>query len=351
MLRPITRVPCWPGLVAGFDLQLTLARWLCDAATNPASVAEPQVRALHPHAAVQEWLWSFLHPRADQTRLLTAAILVASHTAAERLRLLAWLDIVANVGAQFHANPPQWTAPPEDLPQWLAFKELMLAFYEKLNNRGLPFDSNGNPTAGSGVTYKQFVKEFLQDHSDCVCVVCGGYLGNVQVDHWIGKANYPALSIAPDNLLPMCHQCNESPGKGTKPVFAVGAVHAFEDWFHPYHRSGHGRVRLQYEPQRFCVVTTAMYAADDERTSNLDKLIKLSDRWTREFKAEYRKKQKEFRQLIAAGHLQRNRPTIDGELQRCLVALVEDSPHYHVHRVLLECVREPARLDAWLSEL
>lgn len=351
MLRPITRVPCWQGLQAGFELQLTLARWLCNPATTQVTVTEPAVKALHPHLAVKDWLWSFLHPRANQIRLLDAARLVASHTQPEKQRLLDWLNITANVSAQFQNNPPQWQAPPSHLPQWASFRELMEAFYDKLDTKGLPFDANGSPTAGGGVTYKQFVEEFKARHSAQVCVVCGDHLGKAQVDHWVFKANYPILSIAPDNLLPMCHQCNEPPGKGSQPVFVLGAAGAFENWYHPHHRSGHGRVHPLYDPMKLSVFAAPVNVVDDARTSNLDKLVKLSDRWTSEFKAEYRNKQKELGQLIAAGHITSTAHDVDAELRRSLVRLVVDRPNYHVHRVLHEAALEPERLNAWLADL
>lgn len=350
MLRPIARVPCWLGLQAGFELQLTLARWLCDPTTTRASVTEPGVRALHNHSAVKDWLWSFLLPRADQRRLLSAAISVVSHTQPNKQRLLDWLTIVSKISDQFHVNPPQWPAPPQDLPEWAAFKELMLAFYEKLNSKGLPFDATGQPTAGQGVTYRQFVDEFKATHSDRVCVVCGDHLKGVQVDHWVGKATYPVLCIAPDNLLPMCCECNEPPGKGTQPVFALGVAEAFQDWFHPHHRSGHGRLVVRYEPKRG-VVATALNAADNVRTLNLDKLMKLSERWTREFKAEYASRQKSLRQLIEKGRLMRNEQDMRGKLHEYLDELDAERPGFEIHRQVLNCACEPDRLKAWISEL
>ena len=121
----------------------------------------------------------------------------------------------------FGAHPPQWAAPPLALPPWPAFKELMLGFYDRAGYQGVTVCPTGQPTAGPGVTYKQFVEEFKDKHSHHVCVICGGHLGKPQVDHWVWKADYPIFSIAPDNLLPMCHQCNDPPGKGTQPVFAT----------------------------------------------------------------------------------------------------------------------------------
>jgi hypothetical protein len=149
----------------------------------------------------------------------------------------------------------------------------------------------------------------------------------------------------------MCHQCNEPPGKGIRPVFALGIADAFQDWFHPHHRPGHGRVALRYEPGKLKVVPVAVNAADNGRTSNLDELLKLSDRWTREFKAEYGSRQKALRQLIEVGYFTRTAEDLDRELGRALVELVEDRPNYHVHKTLLECVREPERLAAWVEDL
>lgn len=90
---------------------------------------------------------------------------------------------------------------------------------------------------------------------------------------------------------------------------------------------------------------------DYARTANLDKLVKLSDRWTSEFKAEYRNKQKELRQLIAAGHIARIAHDVEAELQRSFIRLVVDRPNYHVHRLLHEAALEPDRLNAWVQEL
>ena len=87
----------------------------------------------------------------------------------------------------------------------------MEAFYEKgLNStNGIPYLSDGIPTAGGGVTYAQFVQEFREAHrlnqnhdAREVCVLCGGPLGQTpEVDHWIAKSAYPLLSVCADNLL------------------------------------------------------------------------------------------------------------------------------------------------------
>jgi hypothetical protein len=309
------------------------------------------VRVLHAHPVVQDWLWSFLYPRAGQTRLLDAAREVASQTPIEKHQLLDWLSTVADVAAQFRTNPPPWPDPPQHLPHWAAFKDLMLAFYDKLNSKALPFDCQGRPTATAGVTYREFVEGHQAAHGDRVCVICGAHLGKAHVDHWIWQANYPVLSIAPDNLLPMCHECNLAPGKGEKPVFAPGVAEAFLNWFHPHHRPGFGRIRPRYDEKALRVCVAAHDPQESERASNLDGLLNLSIRWTQEFKAEYRNKQKEILQLIAAGQVARSIQHVETEIRSSIEKLVEDRANYHIHRVLLESLLDPMRLAAWVEEL
>src|SRR6266581_1096450 len=122
MLRPIYRVASWNGLAAGFDLQLKLARWLCEPATTRAAITKAGLAAVHPHVDVQSWLWHFLRPRADRLRLLKAARAVASQSAADKQVLRAWVDVVSDLGAQFQPNPPQWLEAPKKLNAWKAFR-------------------------------------------------------------------------------------------------------------------------------------------------------------------------------------------------------------------------------------
>jgi hypothetical protein len=350
MLKNIQRVPCWQGLAAGFSLQLCLARWLCDEATTSLVVYEPQVRALHVNQTVQDWLWNFLLPRRDKTRLLDAARDVADATRLEKQSLLAWINVAGNVAAQFQPVPPSWSASPEHLPKWSKFKELMLGFYKKGFNNGLPFDSEGNP-AVDGVSYKQFVDEFKQLHGEQSCVICGGPLGRApHVDHWVNEASFPVLSIAPDNLLPMCQDCNEAPAKGQKPTFALG-VNAFAAWFHPYHRAANGRFELQYDVHQLTVRPHPLDPTESTRVNNLDQLFQLTSTWTRTFKAKYLNCSKSLRQHIDNGDLAADVVSVAEKLAGWHSDLVPDEPHYLVHGALLRCAQEQDRLAILVDEL
>ena len=90
------------------------------------------------------------------------------------------------------------------------------------------------------------------------------------------------------NLTVICSSCNEAPDKGLKPVHSAGS---FADWFHPYLRPGSGVFQLLYDSHAAAVHCSAVAPADQPKAVNLDRLLNLASRWTREFKAEYVKHQ------------------------------------------------------------
>lgn len=350
MLRPIHRVACWNGLQAGFDLQVALARWLCAVTTTGALVNEGGVAGVRPHVDVQSWLWSFLRPRAGQLRLVDAAVVVADQSPVDKQALLAWIDVVRDVGAQFQPNPIRWPEPPRALTAWGAFKELMLAFYDRLK-LGLPFDGNGNVVAENGITYSQFVAEYKAIHGERACVLCGGPLGKLEVDHWIHKAEFPILAIAPENLLPTCRGCNVAPAKGMKPTYRPSDPVAFADWFHPYLRPGHGRIAVSYDDAHTSVVPVAHDPADAGRSDSLDRLLDLRARWTAEFKARHGALRRSLSQLAHRGRLERTTVALRRELEHRLVALVAGEPNSEIERLLLDHSATPYVLSTLLEEI
>jgi hypothetical protein len=249
-----------------------------------------------------------------------------------------------------YGGPAAWPSPRTDLAQWNAFKELMQGFYEKLA-AGLPFDGAGNPVDSNGVTYGQFVHEFKLAHGDRVCVLCDGPFSGPQVDHWIGKAAFPLLAIAPHNMLPICCVCNEPPAKGTKAAYTAGVAEAFKDWFHPYHYPGYGRVSMVYEITRLAVFASALAPADVIRVQHLDGLLNLSLRWTGTFKAEYRNRQKALRQLIDNGYLAATVNDLRQKLAEWKISLVVDEENFQVSNLVLDHALDPDSLNGWLMEL
>ena len=59
------------------------------------------------------------------------------------------------------------------------------------------------------------------------CPLCG--VGNVKtLDHHLPKMRYPALAVAPTNLIPACHECNFGKRSG---VPINGAEHTLHPYF------------------------------------------------------------------------------------------------------------------------
>lgn len=364
MLKPIRRVACSPALSACRRLQEHLVAWLCDVNVGPADIIQadlvpPQV----PTQIEADWLWMFLQRKDNKKPLLDRAKVIAGMSPDEKIALLSWVQTVSQLPAQFQPNPS--TAWPTAQPvisevAWNAFKELMLAFYKKGFNGGLPYKSDGKPVNNGGLTYAQFVKAFRDEHrlnSDPnareVCVLCGGPLGQTpQVDHWIAESDYPLLSICADNLLPVCEDCNSTTNKGQKPVHSAGI---FSGWFHPYLRPANGGIWLDYDVQTRSITATAKSSTETAKVANLDKLLNLSERWTREFKMEYAKQQgiliQRERRRINKGQTRHTQNEILIHLQSIQDDLIPTEPHYEVHSVLCTAMFDQARLAAWETEL
>jgi hypothetical protein len=205
------------------------------------------------------------------------------------------------------------------------------------------------------VTYERFKKDFLREHKidkkvDAreACVMCGAELRKAQVDHWVAKAAYPLLSVCADNLIPMCDECNEAPNKGKSPVHTAGA---FQDWFHPHKRHPGGKLVLRLNVPAFGIELESTDPMDAQRVANLDKLLNLQTRWSKELRAEYRKVQRS----IEKQQFKNGVPLTFVELYELIVDWVEElsaeEPNHEVHQVLAKALLDPSRMLAWHTEL
>jgi hypothetical protein len=155
-----------------------------------------------------------------------------------------------------------------------------------------------------------------------------------------------------DNLTLICSICNEAPNKGDKLVYSANG---FTDWFHPHLNPGYGALRLGYDFHLAAVHCSAVAPADEPKVANLDSLLNLASRWTREFKAKYAKQQGVLRgreerriRLAKARHTPQE---LKAYVQQWAHDLVPTEPHHEVHALLGQAMSEPARLKAWLAEL
>lgn len=359
MLKPIHRVSCSPALFACQRLMQRFALWLCTPEVRGADVTQANLRACMPSTIEADWLWSLLARSVGERTHLNRAQTVADYSNDDKKGLENWVQAVSALAQHFGPEPP--VALPSQPPnkwgprdrRWASFKDLMLAFYEPGLHIGLPYQDSGTPTNDPNlkVTYKRFVEDFrqahrLDPHPDAreVCVLCGGELRLAAVDHWVGKGDFPILSVCADNLLRICKECNEAPNKGQKDVHTAGR---FLDWFHPYLRHANGEIHLQYIRGEFGIRASSNSFDDERRVENIDNLLNLSRRWTCEFKAEYRRVQRSVEDYRARGR------TLDAvSLKKMLLDYSEGlsarERWYEVHRVLAYALLEPARVQALL---
>lgn len=363
MLKPVHRVACSPALAACQQLMQRFALWLCDPATTGAHISQQGLQPPVLASAIEaNWLWNFLLRVEAGQSLLNRAQTVAAMSPAQKMALRAWVQTVSALATQFQPAPTPWpiNRPVEEQSDWVAFKELFESFYKKGFESGLPYQANGTPTAAGGVNYAGYVTAFRNTHrlnpapyAREVCVLCGGPLGDIpQVDHWVLESKFPLLSVCADNLCVICSTCNEPPNKGKQPVHSNGS---FADWFHPYLRPGHGAVHLVYVLADLSVHCSAVTPADQPKVDSLDKLLKLSFRWTRELKAEYVKHQDVLRRReqyrVKNGQARHSVADIQSYVQQWQVDLVPSEPHYEVHQTLSLALQQPPRLAAWHREL
>lgn len=367
MLKPIAQPLCCGALQACRRLQQQFTDWLCDPAVNATDITLAYL--LPPRLPTQieaEWLWAFLQREFDKKPLLLRAQTLADMPEHDKTLLRGWVDEAGKLLSQFQRNPPAWPVehPAISAASWQAYKELMGSFYEKGFRAGLPYSENGTPVNDGGVTYAQFVRQFREAHRNSenpdaseACVLCGGPLENTPpVDHWIAESRYPIFSVCSDNLLVICGTCNPRPNKGDKPVYSdtIGG-NAFANWFHPYLRPACGSIGLHYNVQTLTITCSALNPSDTEKVANLDKLLDLSNRWTRQFKAEYFSHADELRrreQIRLANNQPRyTQAEIVSHIKTEQAVLSPTRPHYEVHRTVFDALLEQARLDAWQTEL
>lgn len=352
MLRPITPV-CQPALDACHALQTRLVLWLCESGRKAADVTATNLCTLHASPIAGSWLIAFLDKKLKDTKLLKRAKVIAGLPTTEKGNITAWLNASNNTASQFQNPPPVWPAKPTCSEKgWAALRELLESFYTKGLGEGLPFDETGSPVATGGVDRESFVKAFKSANGEITCILCDGPLGSPEVDHWIAKKHYPSLSTCSHNLIPICHECNSRANKGEKPVWADSA-NAFDDWFHPVFRSANGWMEPRHQTMQ-AIKVVATSPVHTNRVNNLDKLIKLSDRWTSEFKMQFNAYKKTLRGKISRGRITATQVDLASELHEFELEIADENPlkaNSVIRKLTLSTMQEPAKLGALLTEL
>ncbi|HGM5918035.1 TPA: hypothetical protein ACKP5X_000273 [Stenotrophomonas maltophilia] len=362
MLKSVHRVQCSPALAACQQLMRRLALWLCAPQVSGTSVTKANLEANIGSSIEGAWLWRLLAGTSGTKALLGKAKRIADLPPADKTELEQWINEVSALAQHFGRTPP--VTLPVDPPNhwgsreetWKSFRALMVAFYEEGLREGLPYSANGTPTTAASlrVSYDQFVREFraahrLDPHPDAreVCVLCGGALVLPAVDHWLAKTTFPLLAVCADNLLPICGECNSAPQKGQKDVHTNGS---FNDWFHPYLRHANGAIRLRYDDAALRILVESSTKADSSKVQNLDALLDLGNRWTREFKAEYRRLQREILQFKDRSNPQPSAEQLAERIRDYRNRLSDKEPNFEVHSEVVETFLIPERLQAIFTE-
>lgn len=353
MLHPINVPSCSPALEWLVQLQRDILAKLCSPSTVEAMVTPEWVAAIRPDCTA--WLERFVRRSYKRASLLSAMQTIASVSRDRKHTILRYFD---NSQALTESFDPAVFAPTEISPvQNLGsdgivscLRNLLEAFYEIALRDGLPIDTPGN--TGQSFNRSRFVEIFKKENYDRVCPFCDGDMNGPEVDHWMPKSQYPALSCHPKNLIPVCHRCNSSECKGEKSPLTFANHRPFDDWFHPYERPAYGNFSVEMTSSRISLVNTD--AGQQARLKNLDDLLKLTPRWSEEYKrwaANY------LKQLADKVRRKRMKPTPDEVLDAISEWLAEITaegtrmPHSIIRRVVLERVHtaESPDFHAWLQ--
>ncbi|MDI3206795.1 hypothetical protein [Pseudomonas shahriarae] len=365
MLRPIKKTDCAAALNATQKMIQGFSLWLCKPKSSGAALTEVRVYRLMQTPYEASWLWNFLNgTQAGKTHLERAQHLADLPTDKKR-HLKKWIIASTNVEVYFGLIPTGKKIP-ITLPftqyvdgniHWENLKDLMEAFYLKGLKEGLAYQPNGTPATNKkeALNYHIFRNSFIalhqkdsHEYARQICIICNGELRNVSVDHWIAKSAYPLLSVCADNLVPICSECNQSPNKGAKRVHTDGS---FEDWFHPHLRHPDGTLNITYEPTKFGVALTSTRPSDNKRVANLNTLFNLEQRWTREFKGEYRKL---YNSILTRQRKTGEELTLEAlckQINFWADGLTPGQPHFEVHKALADSLRDTNRLMVWHADL
>jgi hypothetical protein len=116
-----------------------------------------------------------------------------------------------------------------------------------------------------------------------ICAICDASLnaGGESIDHFFPESQYPALSVHPTNLFPLCKKCNNDFKKEKDPL-ANGKI---TEIFLPYRRYVRPEVRLAFSDDgQGGYVVRLMSIKDDlvskKRVENLEYLFDISNRWS-----------------------------------------------------------------------
>lgn len=172
------------------------------------------------------------------------------------------------------------------LPELLAIAYEAKNWEEKnCNEKDWVIRKAGVKIGGVTIDYKSLCEGLRMQEKWGTCPVCLRYGAVLQVDHYLPKAIYPALTFHPYNLAGICMECNTYIGKGQKdPLDGEGGKRNLTEIYFPYLRAGEEEVQLLVERKGIDYLVELKPKDSSEvlakkRIENLDVLFKLHKRW------------------------------------------------------------------------
>lgn len=159
-------------------------------------------------------------------------------------------------------------------------KDLIVHLYEQLFYKGK------TQALGVSFSYHDFKEGLFVNNTELVCPACLGYRDNLketgEVDHYLPKAKYPALTFHPINLAVICDECNGTSIKGEcDPLENADLTEVYL----PYLRAAEDETQLAVVGvggmRKMVMLPRYPSHKVEKRIENLDKLFHLSKRWTK----------------------------------------------------------------------
>ncbi|RMH93271.1 MAG: hypothetical protein D6681_13715 [Calditrichaeota bacterium] len=291
MLHRVKLPACETHLRWIVELQRALITALCDAHCHPGDVTiEWALNVVGPLGVDVAWLRRFCTWSKDKITFLARMQQIAGLDAETKGLILAAFDHDQKLEAAFADDAEQphnlmglSSLPAGSAPVVQAFFEM---FYDPALYRGyrVPNASDFEP-----FSRQTFVDAFIEENGHDrnnnpvrVCAMCDGDLGNAEVDHYYPKGQYPFLSCHPQNLVPICSDCNSTANKGEKPPLSAGEPDENRGWFHPYLRPAAGLfdVEFQRDGSRLVPVLRSSDDLTQTRLVNHTRLFNLDKRWS-----------------------------------------------------------------------
>lgn len=290
-LHPVILPPEAALLHQVVGLQQILLTALCGSAAQPADITVAWLQAVWP-AQDAGWVEKFCRDGTQESILPPLRVIAGLGPDLKHSLLAAFaaqtdMAMVFAAGGQFADSQ---SLPGLTLDQRKALKELGGLFYGRLGHekkRGWMGYCFTTPAGPAHLTKHSYAEAFLKTNREkvsplFVCPFCDGQQDDTPpLDHYYPKGQYIFHTCCPENLVPICTNCNKSQVKGTTPPLTPDLANPAADWLHPFFRCAPVDccVELTGIPPEPLPKLVSPSAWHQPALDNHAKLISLQTRW------------------------------------------------------------------------